>query len=178
MKKLLVGLTLILFAFATYAATDTPYKGQQIRSIKSLSQKDIDGYLSGKGMGLAKVAELNHYPGPRHVLDLSGKLGLSEVQQDKTQELFNAMKTEAMKIGKQLVMKEQILNEMFAAGNINQFKLESTLQQIGVLHAKLRYVHLKTHLQQKEILTKHQVKLYDSLRGYTGGGHGQHNHAH
>lgn len=178
MKKLLVGLMLMLFVFVSSATTDSPYQGQQRRTIKSLSQKDIDGYLSGKGMGFAKAAELNHYPGPRHVLDLADKLGLSEDQQDKTQILFDAMKTEAMKVGQQLVMKEQQLNELFATGKINPSRLDSTLQQIGALHAKLRYIHLATHLQQKEIMTKQQIHQYDKLRGYGGKSHDSHMHNH
>ena len=46
-----------------------PYSGQQGRMIKALSSKEVQGLLQGKGMGMAKAAELNQYPGPRHVLD-------------------------------------------------------------------------------------------------------------
>jgi hypothetical protein len=55
----------------------SPYTGQEKREIKALSKKEIDGYISGDGMGFAKTAELNHYPGPRHVLDLADQLQLS-----------------------------------------------------------------------------------------------------
>ena len=179
MKKILLSGFMLLFAVVSSAATnETPYQGQQMRTIKSLSQKDIDGYLNGKGMGFAKAAELNHYPGPRHVLDLTKELSLSKSQQARTQKLFESMKVAAMQVGKQLVMQERELDELFAMGKINPFKLDNSLQKIGELTAKLRYVHLSTHLQQKEILTHQQVKLYDSLRGYSNGGHGQHNHSH
>jgi hypothetical protein len=52
----------------------SPYTGQERREIKALSNEEIDRYLSGDGMGLAKAAELNHYPGPRHVLELADQL--------------------------------------------------------------------------------------------------------
>ena len=39
--------------------------------IKSLSQDDQSALLAGRGMGLARPAELNGYPGPAHVLELA-----------------------------------------------------------------------------------------------------------
>src|SRR5690348_13327169 len=44
-----------------------PYAGQQARAIKALSEADVAALRGGEGMGLAKAAELNGYPGPRHV---------------------------------------------------------------------------------------------------------------
>ena len=139
-----------------------------------------EGYLGGKGMGLAKAAELNHYPGPRHVLDSAKKLELTESQIQKTQDLFNKMQSKAVKLGKQIVEKEKELDQLFAEGSINDGVLDEKLQEIGSLQAKLRYVHLSAHLEQKQILTKHQVMLYDQLRGYGSGSHGGdgHNHSH
>jgi len=52
------------------------YAGQETRKIKALSEDQIQGYLAGSGMGLAMAAELNHYPGPKHVLELAEKLQL------------------------------------------------------------------------------------------------------
>jgi hypothetical protein len=70
------------------ADPSTPYAGQEQQEIKALSAEEIEGYLSGSGMGLAKAAELNHFPGPRHVLDLVEPLQLSAEQRQKTQILF------------------------------------------------------------------------------------------
>ena len=39
-------------------------------------------------MGLALAAELNGYPGPRHVLDLADQLGLTPEQQVEAQRLL------------------------------------------------------------------------------------------
>jgi hypothetical protein len=50
----------------------SPYAGQQTRAIKALSPEDLAGLLNGEGMGMAKAAELNGYPGPVHVLELAG----------------------------------------------------------------------------------------------------------
>jgi hypothetical protein len=80
------------------AEPPSPYAGQAQREIKALSTEEIEGYLSGSGMGLAKAAELHHYPGPRHVLDLAEPLQLSAEQRQKTQAIFAAMRTEAVRL--------------------------------------------------------------------------------
>ena len=55
----------------------SPYVGQETGDIKALSSEDVDAYLSGKGMGLAKAAELNGYAGPSHVLEIASQLDLT-----------------------------------------------------------------------------------------------------
>lgn len=176
----MVRLFAILFIAAMILAfQDAPYAGQQHRSIKSLSGEQIKGYLNGKGMGLAKAAELNHYPGPRHVLDLADKLGLSKDQIAQSEKLFQDMKTEAIAAGKQIIHAEKALDSLFANNVVTPETLEAQLQRIGRLKAKLRYVHLKYHLTQKALLTPEQIKLYDQLRGYGKDGHhhGMHHHS-
>ena len=53
-------------AAASSAAT---YAGQQNRQIKALSAQEQQDWLEGKGMSLAKAAELNRFPGPMHALE-------------------------------------------------------------------------------------------------------------
>lgn len=176
---------IILFIFAAInvqavAMETTPYAGQQNRTIKALSTSEIDGLKTGKGMGLAKAAELNHYPGPRHVLDEASKLSLTNEQLDKTKKLFMRMQKEAIAVGSKIISAEKALDEMFANGKISSVELEEKLNEIGQYRAQLRFVHLKTHLQQKKILSSRQIKHYDMLRGYTGGAskHQHHNGHH
>jgi len=65
---------------AQAAIAESPYAGQQSRSIKALPEGDIAALQNGDGMGMAKAAELNGYPGPRHVLALAAELHLTEAQ--------------------------------------------------------------------------------------------------
>ncbi len=67
-------LLLGLLAWGATAAQDSPYTGMQQREIKALSAETVSGYLAGHGMGFAMVAELNSYPGPKHVLELAEQL--------------------------------------------------------------------------------------------------------
>ena len=66
-KWFLIATLFICTAVASAAEISSPYAGQETREIKALSRDEINGYLSGDGMAFAKAAELNHYPGPKHV---------------------------------------------------------------------------------------------------------------
>ncbi len=60
MKKLLLMTLLSILSLTICAKVVSSYKGEETRTIKAMSAKQVNGYLSGKGLGLAKAAELNH----------------------------------------------------------------------------------------------------------------------
>lgn len=144
----------------------SPYAGQQERTIKALSAQDTQDWLDGKGMSLAKAAELNGFPGPMHTLELSAPLQLSELQRDASQQLLSAHKAEVRRLGADLIQTERALDQAFAKRNIDQASLKALTQRIGALQAEIRESHLRTHLLQTEILTTNQVSQYNTLRGY------------
>ncbi len=158
----------------------SPYAGQEQREIKSLSSQEIDAYLAGKGMGLAKAAELNGYPGPAHVLELAGPLELSAEQKARTQELFTRMQKKAIGLGRQLIDEEQKLDKLFASRTVTPDTLNASLERIGTLQAQLRQAHLEAHLTQTQILSATQIAKYVELRGYGGNqaGHTEQHHKH
>ena len=155
-----------------------PYAGQQNGDIKALSAREIADYLAGNGMGLAKAAELNGYPGPKHVLELSSQLELTAAQRAATESLFNTMQGEARAIGRDLVAAERDLDQLFAKQTITDDSLSRKLHDIGALQARLRAVHLRAHLEQARILTQRQRALYAELRGYGRDGAHTGHHAH
>ena len=171
-------LTATLFlctSVALAAETSSPYVGQETREIKALSPEEINSYLSGDGMGFAKAAELNHYPGPKHILQLADQLQLSEEQRRRTQAIFEDMNSKAVNFGKQLVEKEQLLDSRFVAANISDAELGQLVTEISVLQGKIRAAHLQAHLAERVVLTADQLIRYDALRGYQGSvTHGQH----
>jgi Spy/CpxP family protein refolding chaperone len=167
MHRLLV-LILIAFAPAALAQSQQPYAGLEVRSIKALSDQQIADLRAGRGMGLALAAELNGYPGPMHVLELADALDLSGQQRAKMQELFAAMKAEAMPLGEKLIAQETELDKAFASKTMTAATLAASTDAIGATHAVLRQAHLKYHLLTVEVLTPAQVQRYGELRGYKG----------
>lgn len=178
MHKMLVLVTFLALPALAATPTKSPYAGEETREIKSLSPQQIDDYLNGRGMGFAKVAELNHFPGPRHVLDLAGALALSEEQIRQTNELFEAMQTQAVAYGQALVEKEKTLDAAFADHSIDETRLESILKEIAGLQGQLRQTHLVAHIRQKALLSQDQLIRYDRLRGYRHGQTQEHQHSH
>ncbi len=170
----IIALLAVLTALPVQAA-EQPYAGQQERIIKALSQQNISDLRQGKGMGFAKAAELNGYPGPRHVLDMADEIKLTGEQRENMQELFEGMQAEAQLLGADILALEAELDRLFAGGRANAGTVASLTQDIGVLRGRLRAVHLNTHLESLPLLTRHQVMLYNRLRGYDDGGkHGGH----
>jgi Spy/CpxP family protein refolding chaperone len=148
------------------SATASPYVGQESRTIKALSEQQIDDYLNGRGMGTSKAAELNHYPGPRHVLEHAGKLGLSDAQVVKVKAAQDAMVEAASRLGKQIVDKEAELEALYANAQADAQNTKRVVHELAVVQAEFRLVHLNAHLSMREILSSQQIATYDQLRGY------------
>jgi hypothetical protein len=158
---------LIAAACATTACTTVqPYAGQEMRNIKALSATEQSDLLVGKGMGLAKAAELNGYPGPMHTLELAQALSLSAQQLTASQALMNDHKARAREIGKLLLDAERQLDALFAAKHATHASVQQATADVGVLQARLRAEHLNTHLTQTALLSDEQVRRYSELRGY------------
>jgi Spy/CpxP family protein refolding chaperone len=179
---LLLGVVVAAPIFALAQDASKPYAGEQTRPIKTLSNEDIAAYLNGEGMGLAKAAELNSYPGPRHVLQLAAQLRLTGKQSAETNRIYQRMHDEATRLGRLVVGKEKELDALFAANKIDENKLAALTGEIALLQGSLRAAHLRAHLEMKRLLSAEQVKKYDELRGYQSPGKphapGQHNHGH
>jgi Spy/CpxP family protein refolding chaperone len=179
----LIGILWWSLGLASFALASeplpSPYAGQELRSIKSLSDGEVQDLLAGHGMGLAKAAELNRYPGPAHVLELADRLHLTREQKARTEVLFKRMETDARGLGRALLDQEAALDGLFASRRITREQLTATLDEIGRLQGRLRNVHLAAHLAQTEILTAEQIRRYDELRGYgTEGAHDPRSHKH
>jgi len=151
---------------APVPAGDMPYAGQQARTIKALSDDDVAALRKGDGMGLAKAAELNGYPGPAHVLTLAAPLGLTETQRREVRAIFDRMQAAAKPLGGELIAQEQALDHLFAKNEITPDRLAAATHAIAELQGRLRSVHLAAHLETRALLDQDQVARYQRLRGY------------
>lgn len=174
-----VAVTALLLS-ASSLAEPSSYAGEQTRAIKALSEQEIGDYLAGKGMGLAKAAELNGYPGPAHVLDLAAELRLSPEQRARTEALHAQMRSRAIAAGRALVDAENALDRLFASKTATVDGVRRTVREAAERQAEVRFAHLEAHLAQAAILTPEQIAKYAELRGYgaaaphRGHAHGSH----
>jgi Spy/CpxP family protein refolding chaperone len=171
--------TLIAVATAAGGASAEevrPYAGLQTRPIKALSGEQIADLRAGRGMGLALAAELNGYPGPRHVIDLAEPLELSDRQRADVERLFEAMHAEAIRLGERVIETEAALDRAFAERTIALADIDALTDSIGEAQASLRAAHLKYHVATLTVLTPEQAELYAELRGYTSADAARHGH--
>lgn len=157
----------VLAAVACRAApTPSPYAGQPESPVRGLSAQEVTDLLAGRGAGYARTAELNSYPGPRHVLDMGAALELTPAQRSAAQAVFDRMQHEAQRLGADIVARERALSEAFAGHAISATELDARVDTIGALYARLRATHLRAHLETTALMRPEQIRAYDRLRGY------------
>ena len=158
-------------SLAANSSQISPYSGQEIRDIKSLSDNDVQSLQNGTGEafgGIAKLAELNGYPGPRHVLDIAQELQLTDRQRLEIELIYQNMSNNAKSIGSAIIAIEQDMDEAFANKTITEENLIAMLDKSANFYGQLRFVHLSAHLDTAQIMTTEQIQIYNEMRGYDG----------
>jgi hypothetical protein len=156
-----------------------PHVGALSPEIPGLGADEIAGLRRGDGAGQARVAEVQGYPGPMHVLQASdaGQLFLSADQIVRVREIHQAMAREARRLGIRVLDAEQDLAHALRSGAIEEASLQTRVDHIAALRGELRAVHLRAHLRTRALLDPGQLARYAELRGYAPAG-GQPGHRH
>jgi Spy/CpxP family protein refolding chaperone len=162
--------SLVLLAILAWPAMAQP--------IKALPEADAKQYLAGAGMGYAKAAELNHYPGPMHALELAEELKLSTEQRAAARQLMDEHKAQARAIGAKFVEAERALDALFAGAQADRDALAKVVREAAAIQGEYRLSHLETHRRMRMLLSAEQVKRYDELRGYAGASQAPAQHQH
>ncbi len=181
--RFFIAWVVVLVIAAPGAAEDvlvSPYRDQTLTEIRGLSEKEILELREGRGMGLARTAELNGYPGPRHVLDAvrEGRLHLRPDQVQTIQRLCDDMSHEAQRLGLMILKEEWALEREFRKGTISAADVHAGVGRIATLQGELRAVHLRTHLETRPVLSEQQIQRYNQLRGYSADSSPEHKQEH
>jgi hypothetical protein len=148
----------------------SPYAAIADSPVRGLTAQEIDDLLEGRGAGYARTAELNGYPGPRHVLELGVQLELRADQRAAAERVFGAMQADARRVGADIVARERALSAAFQSRRVSAAELRARVDTLATLYGRLRAVHLAAHLEMTAVLTPAQVRRYDALRGYEHAG--------
>jgi Spy/CpxP family protein refolding chaperone len=166
-----VFLLALMSAAAAQHVHPAPAPAAAATATSSLTAEEVRQLLDGDGMGLARAAELNGYPGPKHALERAAPLGLTDDQRAKITAIRERMLSVARRLGAAIVDQERALDEAFRSRSINSDDLAGRVQHIGSLKAELRAAHLTAHLESVTVLTVDQVRKYYELGAH--GGHGK-----
>jgi Spy/CpxP family protein refolding chaperone len=168
LRTITIALLVTVAGAALAANGHSPYVDLQGRGIKALSADETRGLLGGEGMSLSLAAELNGYPGPRHVLQLADRLDLTPAQRQRAAALEADMKTAAVAIGREVLALEGDLDRTFRDNAADRATIDRLSAEIGAKRGALRAVHLQAHLAMTEALRPEQRTRYMALRGYDG----------
>jgi len=98
-----VACTVARPAAAQHEHQESPYAGMEHSQIPSLTPQELLNLRNAAGMGFAKPAELNRYPGPRHVLELEEAIGLTNDQRDEIRDIESVMRERALQLGEAII---------------------------------------------------------------------------
>ena len=172
MKKLCGGILLLLVSLCGIAAQHEPNMKhpatasqipQAMAQHHAFLEAERGAIERGEGFGMALAADKNGYPGPKHVLDMKKELKLTPAQEAAMERLMAEMKTRALAKGKDVLLAEKRLEELFAQGK-SEDELREETYRVASLRAELRWVHLATHLAARKILTAKQIAAYQQMR--------------
>ena len=144
----------------------SPYAHARDNDVPTLTPDEVRGLRTGEGMGLARPAELNHFPGPKHLLKLGLDLELDHVQIERIKAIHKKMRTRAIAKGEKILSAERHLASIFASGQPSAADIERITGHLGVLRGQLQAIHLLAHIESTRELTVEQIERYDRLRGY------------
>lgn len=131
----------------------SPYAGHEELEISSLSPDQLRELRAGEGMGQARPAELNHYPGPKHALEMATELGLSTRQVEALTDTRRGMLGHAIATGEDIIEAERDLTELFRQGRPDEAAVQERAVALGVKYGELRAIHLVPHLETAELLS-------------------------
>lgn len=119
---------------------------------------------SGRGAGMAFVADQNGYPGPLHVLELKDRLKLTAEQEAKAQAMLGAMFAESRPKSARLLDAEAKLRQLFASGRADETAVQAAVAAVERARAEVRLVHLIFHLKTRDLLSDEQRRVYHEAR--------------
>lgn len=119
---------------------------------------------TGRGFGMAFVADHNGYPGPLHILELKDRLKLTAEQEAKAQAMMAATLAESRPKSARLLDAEAKLAQLFASGQADEASVRAAVAEVEKTRTEVRLVHLMTHLKALDLLTEEQRRLYSEAR--------------
>jgi uncharacterized protein (DUF305 family) len=144
----------------------TSAHGAPMPAIRGLSPGEAHAIGAGEGAGMARAAELNGIPGPRHVLDLAEQLGLTPGQHAEITAIHATMHEEAIRVGQAYLDAQHAFEQQLRDPARRGQALTTQHPEVTTLHGELQRTHLRAHVATASVLSEEQIATYNTLRGH------------
>ena len=138
--------------------------GSDVEALQAMPRRQFNNLLEGRGMGQARIADMNGYPGPMHVLEMAEALEISAEQREQTEQIMQRMRSTAQQRGRELIEAERKLEALFDGGPVQPSAVDAALLEIANLQARVRAAHLHAHIEQARVMSDEQIAKYTELR--------------
>lgn len=140
-----------------------PALAQQAPKPGAMSAPEAIAVMAGEDAGLARLADVHGWPGPRTVLANAEALNLAPDQVRIAENIEAEFEIEAREIALAWLAVEAELDEAFRSGRASKGKVQALTQQSGALRAELRALQLSAHIEMRPNLTRDQLESYSRL---------------
>jgi len=162
MLKTLFFSFIMLSSAAVFAQSDSTASKSPVRT---LNRQQYDAYLKGTASDeMATVAEMNHYPMPDKVLELSNQLDLSTVQIKKITEVNTQMHRRRLQIGGSIISNEKMLDSLFKTRKMTDGSLIFYTNRHGLYQGELKNAILQACIATEKLLSAQQITKLEALQ--------------
>ncbi|WP_428329891.1 hypothetical protein [Mucilaginibacter sp.] len=128
-------------------------------TVKTLTDEQYTALFNGEDTyGMAKAAELNHYPLPQKALKYKKELDLSPIQVAKLTALEKEFERKKLEMGQTIIHNERTLDSIFKYNRVDNGSLIFYTNRYGLYQGELRNTILQACFATKYLLTPQQVK--------------------
>lgn len=169
MKRILFLIFFIAFCKVCFSQND--YKkfsenGKKVTELplnKNQSEATADSNRLTKTVEMVKVAEVNNYPDPCRVIEISKHLKLSPAQLSKLTTIKSSLEFKAKEMDGFINQQEKKLNDLFASKKAEEGSIIYYTNKLGLYEGELRNAYLQAHLKTRYVLTPAQLIKYSQL---------------
>ncbi|MDB5013658.1 MAG: hypothetical protein JWQ25_1860 [Daejeonella sp.] len=145
--------------------TEKSKKTIELPSDKKQAEAIVDSSKIAKAVEMVKVAEVNNYPDPCRVIEISNHLKLTPAQLSKLTTIKSSLEFKAKEMDGFINQQEKKLNDLFASGKAEEGSIIYYTNKLGLYEGELRNAYLQAHLKTRYVLTPAQLNKYNQLEG-------------
>jgi hypothetical protein len=162
MKTLLFALMAVLLYCQANAQ---PADSVKHSPLKTLTGKEYNALIKGEDIyGMARAAEMNHYPLPDKVLTYKREMNLGPGQISKIKAIAKELHRKKLEMGLIIITNERTIDSLFRTNKFNNGSLIFYANRYGLYMGEIRNAILQACLATHYLLSAGQIAKLEALQ--------------